>query len=397
MTTFPAASTQPVTRWVNVVLRLRFVVLLLAGTVPGLWHLHTTGELTDWNYFRDAARILAGQTGDAPLSLYAVSPETQIGPPAVLLALPLALLDPRIGQPVVVLLLGSCLALSCRLLERAAGSLTPSAVHTQLTVLAGGLFASIYWWRVVADFTHVEDVLAIAVTCVVLSWNRTRTDPSTPWLATVLLGIAAAGKPWAVGFLPLAGAFGGPVRIRGLRVVVGGLVAVLWWAPFLIAAPGTLSALSSFSLRVWDESPLALVGLAGESFPDWVRPLQFAVAFGLAGLAVARGRAHLVPFVAVAARLGLDPQSWDYYLATVAVACLAADVLRRGRPGPWLTIVSVFVLYDVRWVILFTPLEAALQALPLVAAVVMVARTDEPLLSPTSASPHRRPQQRVQG
>jgi hypothetical protein len=166
--------------------------------------------------------------------------------------------------------------------------------------------------------------------------------------------------------------FGGPIIVRGARVVVAGLVAAACWAPFLLAATGTLTALGSFRMTVWRTSPLALLGYGGLEYPDWVRPLQFGLAFALALVAVLRGRAHLVPFVVVAARIALDPLNWDYYFAAVAVGALAADLLRPTRRGPWLTAGVIVVLYDVRWLVNDMHVVGALQTTPLLLALVLL-------------------------
>lgn len=351
--------------WLLLLGRRRHVVLLLAGVLPALWHVHTSGGIGDWAYFRTGALVLTGQGPYPPLHLYAQSPDTQIGPPALLLALPVALLPPTPSMWVIVVVLGATLPLVCHLLERAAVAERPTDPGTQLTVLAGGLFAAIYWWRLAADFTHPEDVLAVLAVALVLVWTRTRPDPRTAWIGAALLGTAAAGKPWAVGFLPLVAVWAGPVLVRAARVALGGLVAALWWTPFLVGAPGTLAALGTFRVQVWQSSPLALLGLAGSPYPEWVRPVQFGLALTLAVLAVVLGKVHLLPVAVLAARIAVDPQAWDYYFATVAAACLAVDLARTSYRGPWLTVGVVVVLYDARWLAGWQ-VSAALQTLPIV-------------------------------
>ncbi|WP_432564876.1 hypothetical protein [Kineococcus sp. SYSU DK003] len=367
----PRDSASGLPAWLLTLARARYVLLLLAGVLPGLWHVHSSGGVGDWAYFRAGALVLTGQTDLPPGQLYLDSPDTQIGPPALLLALPVALLPAAVSTWTIVVLLGAALPLCCYLLERASGERAADP-RTGLTVLAGGLFAALYWWRVSADFTHPDDVLAVLAACLVLCWFRTRSEPWTPWVAAVVLGTAAAGKPWAIGFLPLVAAWSGPLVLRAARLAVGGLVAAAWWAPFLLAAPGTLSALGTFRVDVWYSSPLTLLGLAGEPYPAWVRPAQFALTIALACVAVARRRAHLVPFAVAAGRIAVDPQAWDYYFATVAIACLAVDLLRTRYRGPWLTLAVVFVLYDARWLADFE-LAAAFQVLPLLVACAALA------------------------
>lgn len=358
-------------RWLEVLGRLRFLVIVLVGVLPAIWHVHTTGGVGDWVYFRSAAEVLSGRSDVPRLSLYVASPDTQIGPPALLAAMPLALLPEPLTTWAIAVLLGSALALACLLLERAAAGRAPDLV-VQLTTLAGGAFAGVYWWRLAADLTHPEDVGAILVVCLVLGWVRQPVGPWTPWIAAVALGTAAAGKPWAVGFLPLAACWAGPLGLRVLRVVVGGLVAAAWWLPFVLAAPATPAALAGYRIDTWRSSPLALLDLAGGPYPPWVRPAQIALMVALAAVAVARGRVHLLPFAVVSGRLALDPQAWDYYFATVAVACLAADLLRTRWHGPWLTIATVVTLYDARW-LADNQVSAVLQVTPLVVTCIVLA------------------------
>ncbi|WP_328295902.1 hypothetical protein OG218_24945 [Kineococcus sp. NBC_00420] len=326
----------------------------------------------DWPFFYNAAQVLTGRTGTSPLGVYIASPSTWIGPPALILAVPVAMLPDAVRGWTAVTVLGACLPLLCYVLERARRAGGPPDPMTSLTVLSGGAFAAIYWWRIAAEFSHPEDVLALGVAFLVLCWSRTRDGQWIPWLSAGLLGLAAAGKPWAVGLLPLAVLWSAPVLVRCLRVATAAFVAAACWAPFLLGAPGTLSALAAARLDVWWISPLALLGLGGDPFPGWVRPLQFVLVLTLGSLAVLRGQPHLVPFATVAGRVALDPQAWNYYFATVTVACLAVDVLRRSNRGPWLTMVTVFVLYDARWLSNAWWVVAALQTVPLLVLLVLL-------------------------
>ncbi|WP_380156681.1 hypothetical protein [Kineococcus sp. R86509] len=368
--------------WVPVALRARYAVLLLVGVLPALWHLHTNGGVGDWGVFRSAAEVLSGRSSTAPLDLYLASPQTQIGPPALLLALPVALLPLPLGWWVLVLLTGCALPLCCRWLEDAARAGGTRDPRIELVVVTGGLLAGTYWWRIAADYSHPEDVMAIATACLVLKWSRLHPSSSWhPWLSAMLLGVAAAGKPWAVGFTVLAAAWSAPHALRAARVLSAGIVAGACWLPFVLAAPESLTRLGAFRVEVWSTSPLALLGYGGVVYPVWVRPAQFALAVGLAGVAVLRRRADLAPFAAVAARIALDPQAWDYYFATTAVAALAADVLRPGTRGPWVTLTTIALLYDARWLLDDSWSIAAIQSLPVLVAVVLL------LVGPVGARP----------
>ncbi len=362
--------------------RGRFALLALAALIPALWHLRGGALPGDWPFFQQAAEVLLGRSATAPLHLYEALPATQVGPLPLLVTAPATLLPGTVGGTVTAAVLAMCLPLCCALLEASARTVLGPDPWLPVTTLAAGAFASIYWWRLAAEYAHPDDALvgvalAGALLCVVRGRHLR---------AAVLLGLAASGKPWAVGLLPLAAASRAGASPRWGAAVLAGAVAALPWLPFLLGARGTWSALSGFRVDVWTTSPLTLLGVTGP-VPGWVRPAQFALAVAVCALAVARGRWQLGAFLAVAARLALEPQAWDYYFATLALAALAADLLRRRGRGPWLTAATVLVLYDARWLADDAALIGALQALPLVAGLALLVRWPLPGRVPAQVGP----------
>ncbi|WP_432496425.1 hypothetical protein [Kineococcus gypseus] len=350
------------------VARARSVLLAAAALVPALVHLRDGALPGDWPFLAGGVEVLLGRSGTAPLDLYAASPATQIGPLPLLVAAPLVLLPAPVGPALLVALLALCLPACCALLEGSARAALGDSPWVPCATLAGGLFAAVYWWRVAAEYAHPEDVLVAVALCAALR----HLAHGRAGAAAVLLGLAASGKPWAVGLVPLAAAVPGGGAPRWRCAAAAALVALLPWLPFLLGSPDTLGALGGFRVDVWHTSPLGLLGVPAGPVPGWVRPAQFAAAGLTCALAVARGRWELGAVGAIAARLALEPQAWDYYFATLVVAALAADVLRRRHRGPWLTIAAVVVLHDARWLADGVAVVAALQALPLVVVLALL-------------------------
>ena len=122
-------------------------------------------------------------------------------------------------------------------------------------------------------------------------------------------------------------------RHRAAALLLALAVALLWWAPFLLADHLTLQALGGIALPVSRDSVPGHLGASGWS-PVWFRPAQLGVAT-LAGVVVVRlRRPELLLLVVLVLRVVLDVQAWPYYLAGPALGALLLDL---GRPGrrPW--------------------------------------------------------------
>lgn len=281
----------------------------------------------DWHYFLTGAHAV---TSDVGLHVYAQFPQLQFGPPALLVPLVFRDVGPDHGFVVVS---GLCMALgvlAVRLLERTAAEVVGQSRRLDLTVLVGGCFFLAVWGSPAVSWAHPDDVMALLATAGAL-----RAIASGRWLATALLvGAAAAVKPWALLVLPLAAAVQG-FRLRGLSVA--GVVAVVSWVPFLVADPET-RRVSEFHLRVEQTSTIHYLGLAIGAAPAWPREAQLLVALLLGGLAVARGRWLLVPLVAFAVRINLDPSVVYYYAAGPVLGAFAWDLVEPIRGFPVRTV-----------------------------------------------------------
>jgi hypothetical protein len=222
------------------------------------------------------------------------------------------------------------------------GVLTVAAVEraacraaSQTARVAVGAVLVVTAWTSLTQFHHLDDALALSASACGLWCLRARHDV----LAGLLLGLAAASKPWAVVALPLVLAAASPAgRLRAGAAAV--VAATVIWVPFVLADPRTF-ALAEVGLPVDAGSALNALhagGLAG--FPERLRVLQFA-AGGLvtAGL-VLRGAWPLALLTAFAARLLLEPSTYRYYDVGLITAAFIADTHRRGRV-PVLTLVTV--------------------------------------------------------
>jgi hypothetical protein len=292
------------------------------------------------HYFDAAARLLlndAGTVGETGLHLYGSHPEFQFGPPAAVAMVPFTLLGSSIGGVLLtltllvtgLLLLGGLVVIANRL-GRDAFRLTGG-------VIVGGAVYLATWCDLAVRTAHIDDVLALAgLVAGVLCCTRRR-----PWTAAVLIGLGAAAKPWAVGFVVVAAA--PPGVARWLRPVVGLGVAAACWAPFVLADGGTLDT-SRYGIDVKPESVLALAGLDGATTPGWCRPVQLATGLACAAALVARRQWAAAPLAVVTVRLAMDPDVNRYYTVAFVVAALLFEWLHRRDRLPWLAVVGALVL-----------------------------------------------------
>ncbi len=303
-------STSVVTRWRYVLLAAAAVALLLSRR----------GTSGDWDFFQSGSTLLRGPH---PLHLYASHPELQIGPLALVAAIPFTLLAWGTALVKAVIFAGGLVCIrSAELTGRALrGSVPP------LRVLVGGLlFLPV--WAFVATSGHLDDAMAVcgvAVAMVCIVRDRSLA-------AGVLLGLAIGAKPWAVLAVPVLMGLGADRRVRALGPVVA--IPALAWLPFVVSAPSTARALASFHIALMPYSALhLLLGLpVGTSYPGWVRPLQFAVALVLALAVARRGAWWAVPAIAFGVRLVLDPGSITYYGAGLGAGALFVDFVAAGMP-----------------------------------------------------------------
>jgi hypothetical protein len=290
----------------------------------------------DWHFFLAGANAA---TGGAGLHVYADMPWLQFGPLALLVPLIFRDAGPQQGW-IVVSGLGMLLGLwTLWALERAAVGHGASRTQVQRGVLLAGPFFLAAWASPAVSEGHPDDVLALAgVALAACAVARGRSLQ-----AAVFIGLAAAAKPWALLVLPLAVA-GRTKRLRALAVALA--VAALPWLPFLLADHAT-TQVGRFRLRVEAGSTLHYLGVAMGAAPSWPRLLQLAVALTLGILAVVRGRWWLVPVLAFAVRINLDPGSVDYYGAGVVFGALVWDAFVPLRASGLRTVLAWLLVFYV--------------------------------------------------
>jgi hypothetical protein len=375
----PAAAVPDGADWLRRLVAARYPLLVVAAVVAALPGIH---DNSDWGlYFAPAAHALVGQGDVGVLSIFARHPDLQVGPLALLLAVPLELLSPWPAETAdVVCSLGWVVLVV--LAERAAVEQDPERRdrHALVALLAGSV--GLVLWHALAYYRHLDDlVVLVAAGAALLATARRR-----PWLQGVALGLAAGAKPWGLGLLPLVLAL---PRRRDRLAAAGTALAVVavTWAPFVLGDTRTLGALAGFRVPVDRTATLTLLGVAtGDPMPGWARPAQLAVALLLGAVAATRSRWALVPLVVVAARLGLDPASWPYYYSGLVAATLLWDLVGSARRVPLWTIAVVAVQYDLRWLLNSGTALATLN-LVLLAAVAMLALAPHRVRFPGLASP----------
>jgi hypothetical protein len=323
-------------------LRWRYPILVLIAVLFSLLHVRHTGG--DWQYFVHGSELLFGQhripiaTRPAGLHLYANYPELQIGPLALILFMPFRLLGSASRAVGVVVLTAMGIALVWYL-ERFAKSMHAASVQAarfvEFTTLIGGGAVVAGWYAVATKFMHLDDVLVVAFGCLALSATR-RGDPRA---LGIIIGLGVAVKPTALIMLPLVLQL--PRRDWWKPVVIACTFAAVFWLPFVVADAGTWSALEP-QLYTAPDSVLHLFGIG--DFPEWVRPAQVLGSFVVGTLAVWRGRWPAVLMVGIAARLALDPGTFEYYTSALILAAFAWDVLRSARALPIWTLATFWFM-----------------------------------------------------
>jgi hypothetical protein len=300
---------------VRTVVRLRHW-LLAAAAVTFTTSVYS-GTPTDWRHLIRGGHELLGPDG---LHIYARLSEIQVGPLGLLAARCLEAIAGDSSATVARIGGAALLGLATMLAERVARPNPDAADESGATAYLGLLVLPA--WIEMSLFGHLDDVLAALLTLV------------AAYLVTVggsgragfALAAAIAAKPWAFGAAPVILAT--PRRLRALGFLVAAVVTT--WAPFVIADRHTLRA-GKPTTPVARDSLLHLVGV-GLDAPSWVRPAQLALALSLGVLAVALGRWRAAILVMAASRILLDPGTYAYYVAPLALGALIFDLwCTRGR------------------------------------------------------------------
>jgi len=196
--------------------------------------------------------------------------------------------------------------------------------------------------------------------------------------AVLLLGPAGAGSRGSRGAGPRPARAGGARSAAAALAALAAVVAVLY-LPF--AATGRFRMLDNR----WTVTPQSLVadavpGLVADGFPWWARAVQAACAVAAAaGVALAlRSRTGagpdavwLVPLVAAAVRLVLDPVLYPYYWTAPLVLALAGVAVSRPRTAAGVAVVATCAWQAWPWAATWP--GTAFVTLPLCAACAVLA------------------------
>lgn len=337
-------------------------VVVLVVQLPG-------PHATAWHFFDDAARLLVGDgpAGAATgLHLYRDRPDFQFGPLSIVAALPLALLGDGVGAWGAMIVSSVAGLVALALVLDAVERLRPGFRSTvdPAVLLVGGATAIITWGDVAVRTAHVDDAIALVALAAALRWCAV----GRGWPVAGALAVAAAAKPWAIIFSPLAlvqphvrshtelgsgvgpagdGASGwasiGPMMLPLIRFGAIGAFVALTWAPFVLAEPLTLDT-SEFRISNDPTSVLRALGFDDAATPLWVRPAQLVGGTALVALLVARRRWPAALLAGIAWRLLLDPGAHRYYTVGLVLGALVVELLARRGRVPWFTVAAAVAL-----------------------------------------------------
>lgn len=293
--------------------------VLAVASIASAW-----GGMYSWHYFVTGGQALLSGTAGGGLHTYASHPELQMGPLTLLVAAPLSQAGFLPSALLGALLMTGVGLLVLLAAARLASQVTGRSVGARAVGWAGAAFLPV--WQVLAvHYGHLDDALALgALPLGLLALAHRR-----PVVAALLLAAATDAKPWAAPVAVVLLVLASPARGRAVTAYV--LAVVLPWVPFVLADRRTLDV-GRFTIDVADDSVLRLLGVHAAATPPWDRPAQLALGALLAWVAVRRGRLLAVPLVVVAARIVLDPGTYAYYAAGLAVGAMLVDLATRRVP-----------------------------------------------------------------
>jgi hypothetical protein len=276
-----------------------------------------THTFSDWVVFEVGARVLVhyhhattNLYTDPRLHLYVDNNDIQVGPPALWFVAAFEWLSARTIYGLFSVIMaaltlgGTCAALVGG--RRLAAAKTTSFRNYFPIVLA----SLVTVWLLTNDadrWKHLDDVMALSFAAVA-AWLIA--EGRAWWLVGVLLGTGIAAKPWALILAPMLLAL--PRRDLSRTVLTTIVVASAWWAPFVLAAPGTIQALGQYQILPTSGSILHLLGITG-GVEHWLRPVQFFLGLAVGGFVAMRRRWAAAPLAALATRVLTDPYAYGYY------------------------------------------------------------------------------------
>jgi hypothetical protein len=318
-------------------------LVLAVGAVAGATALLAFDHARAWHYFVDAAHLLVrdSEAEGGGLRLYRTHPEFQFGPLVILVSVPYAWLPEPVGEWAVMVTASLAGVAALAFGVDAVRIRRPEAAEARIRVLPlliGVPFVAL-WLRLAAYTAHIDDVIALAaVAAAGLAIERRRPE----WTIVALI-VAAAAKPWAIIFAPLA--MLGDVRPRVDRAALVVVLSVATWLPFVVGSPGTIEALRDFAIGVDVNSGLRALRLDETTMPVWVRPTQLALGLGATTMAVLWRGSWPAAFVAgIAARMLIDPATEHYYTTGLVLAALVWELDDSPDRLPWRTALIATVL-----------------------------------------------------
>ena len=289
---------------------------------------------TAWHFFELATDLLVGNgpSGDRDgLALYADHPELQFGPVSILFAAPFTILGPVAGKYAAMGVVSVFGLVVVRLLADVVPiRSTPAGVAAAIAIV-------ITWGDIAVRTAHVDDAIALVAIVAALRWVVH--DRATA--ATAMFALAAAAKPWAVVFVPLAALPLQPGSWR--RPVIAAGAAVATWLPFIVSEPDTLGT-SGFEIVNDPTSSLRALGIDAATTPDWIRPVQLVGGLAIVAALVMWDRWPGAILAGITWRLILDPGVHRYYTAGFVLGALLVELRSRPNRIPWFTIVGAGVL-----------------------------------------------------
>jgi hypothetical protein len=267
----------------------------------------------DWLIAEDAARALL----DGHLNVYAVMPQAQMGP----LALVLAMLPRGFYMMTVCAVLPVAIHLATRDLRLSFRRTVALAVGATALVAPG--------WSWFAVTGHADDALVVLGAAGMLAGAR---RPRHILLVAGFL-VAISAKPTAIVLAPL-------LLLGGWRAVgFGCALTAAVWLPFLLADPAGFVSAGGGIAPVWPGSLPELLGAEPWSeFPRWVRPVQLAGGWTVIWLVTRKHGAPVAIAAALAFRALLEPGT-NYSYSTPAIFFGLVGDGRGGCGGvcsrPW--------------------------------------------------------------